>query len=124
MIVNTARGGLIDTGALEAALDSGHIGGAGLDVLEDERVLRREPTEIIGSEIVERLKADSPPEDVNRDRVEDLQQLMTSHSILRRPNVVFTPHVAFNSEEAVARLHAVTVENIRCYARQQPQNTI
>ena len=32
MILNTARGALIDLDALEAALDSGHIGGAGIDV--------------------------------------------------------------------------------------------
>lgn len=36
MIVNTARGGLIDTQALIAGIESGKIGGAGLDVVENE----------------------------------------------------------------------------------------
>lgn len=127
LIVNTARGGLIDTMALMEALDSGQVGGAGLDVLEDERVLRKEATDIISAEIVRHLQEDASPEQARghiERRVRDLQELMISHSLLTRPNVVFTPHVAFNSVEAVERLNTVTVENIRAFLAGKPQNVL
>lgn len=115
VVINTARGGLIDTDALIEALDNGTVGAAGLDVLEEERVMQREPVKIIGEQIVSHLQSGRSVDELRATegaRVDELHSLMRNSQLLNRPNVVFTPHVAFNSVEAVLRINETTVENI------------
>ena len=124
-IVNTARGSLIDTHALREALDSGQVGGAGLDVLQDERVMRQPVSHIITADIVQHLRSDALAHDArDADRVRELEELMLGDAVLSRSNVVFTPHVAFNSVEAVARVQEITVESITAFAKGQPVNIV
>ncbi len=125
LVVNTARGALIDTQALRDSLESGVVGGAGLDVLQDERVLRDTATRIIASDIIKHLRSDAlANEERDADRVGELQELMMGDAMLQRSNVIFTPHVAFNSVEAVARRNEVTNENIAAFIAGKPINCI
>lgn len=56
--------------------------------------------------------------------MEVLQQVVRDQILLRRENVVFTPHNAFNSREALVRILETTVENIRAFAESAPVNLV
>lgn len=105
VIINTARGGLIDTQALAEALLQGHLRGAGLDVLEEEALVREEA----------QLLLDNMPR-------EQLATMLRTHILLQLKNVIITPHCAFNSKESLERLANVTIENIEAFAKGKPQN--
>jgi D-lactate dehydrogenase len=125
LVVNTARGRLIDTDALIAALDSGQVGGAGLDVLEDERVMTQEALSLIGDQIVDRLQSGRSTSELrveNPSRIQELSQLMRNSELISRPNVVFTPHIGFNSREAVQRINQTTADNISAFSAGRPLN--
>ena len=107
LLVNTARGGLVDPAALTQALDEGILAGAALDVLEGEELLKDE------RQILEQPLAQ-----------DKLRMLLLNHSLLNRDNVVITTHIAFNSREAVERILSTTVENIRAFLAGSPQNVV
>jgi D-lactate dehydrogenase len=107
IIINTARGGLIEPDALLAGLKSGKVGGAGLDVLEAEQAIREEAELLSTSYDLDALKA-----------------VVRDHIMLRMENVIITPHNAFNSVEAITRIAETTVQNIRSFFEGRPQNII
>jgi D-lactate dehydrogenase len=121
IIINTARGALIETDALRAGLHSGHIAGAGLDVLQDERVLRDTPAHIISKDIVQHLRSDAHAHEArDAGRLRELQELMFGDALLSMRNVVFTPHVAFNTVDANARMLKATIDNILTFISGDP----
>lgn len=100
LIVNTARGEIIDTNALYLALKSGKVGGAGLDVVECEDILAHEELYLSKIDCVKK---------------ECLEKTLLNHKLLDMPNVIITPHIAFDTVEAVRRILNTTLTNIRGY---------
>ncbi|HYD02793.1 MAG TPA: NAD(P)-dependent oxidoreductase [Alphaproteobacteria bacterium] len=94
IIINTARGGLIETECLYNALKNKKIAGAGLDVLEEEKEIS--------------------------DKNNKVSQF--NKKLLAMENVLVTPHNAFNSTEALQRIMDTTIENIKAYLAGKPQN--
>lgn len=107
-LINTSRGAIVDTKALLVALDEKHLGGAGLDVLEEEGVMKNERDDLVK----------------NRMKEHDLAVLLENHVLVDMPNVIVTPHNAFNTKEAFLRILAVTVENIVNFTKGTPTNLI
>lgn len=108
VLINTARGSIVDSQALLRALGTGKLAAAGLDVLEEEPAVREE------AELLRRVFA----------REHDLETLLTDHILLRMRNVVITPHSAFYTREAVGRILEVTRANIASYVAGDPVNAV
>jgi phosphoglycerate dehydrogenase-like enzyme len=83
ILVNTARGAIIDQAALIGALSQNRLGGAGLDVFDLE-----------------------PP-------------LPANHPILTAPNTVLTPHIGFETVEAMAAKANIALGHLEDFLRQQ-----
>jgi D-lactate dehydrogenase len=96
LLVNTGRGALVDTPALINALKSEHLGGAALDVYEEEEG-------IFFRDLSDRVLKD----DV-------LARLLTF------PNVLVTSHQAFLTHEALAKIASSTLGSITAFERGDP----
>ncbi len=107
ILINTSRGAIVETEALIDALDNKILVGAGLDVIEGEELIKEE------KQLLHEPK-----------NVEALTNFVRDHVLLDKENVVFTPHIAFYSQEALERILDTTAENIAAFISGNPQNVV
>ena len=105
LLINTARGQLLDTGALIAALKKGAIGGAALDVIEGEEFTNKELEIITHTEDYEKLK-----------------EILENSLLKKYDNVILTPHIAYNTTEALQKLISTTLDNVDNFVSGKPLN--
>lgn len=100
MLINTSRGGLINTRDVIAGLKSQHIGYLGIDVYEQEESLffKDLSAHIIQDDLIMRL--------------------------ISFPNVLITAHQAFLTQEALSEIARTTIENIHAFKKGELQNSV
>jgi D-lactate dehydrogenase len=108
ILINTARGGLVETDALVSALRSGILAGAGVDVLEEEGYVIDE---------MNNLQTAHPNE-------EKLKMVLAEHELMHMDNVIITPHMGAQTSEALKRILDTTIENIEAFAKGAPVNVV
>lgn len=108
ILINTARGFIVNAQALLKALSEGKVAAAGLDVLTEEPTIREE-AELLRSTYTGKG---------------NLQALLANKVLNDLSNVIVTPHTGFNTREAVERLLQTSVDNIVSFIRGNPQNLV
>jgi D-lactate dehydrogenase len=100
MLINTSRGGLLDTKAVIKGLKNGKVGHLGMDVYEQEEKL------------------------FFRDLSGDIIQDDTIQRLMSFPNVIITAHQAFFTREALSQITSITLDNIKNWSDGYYTNTI
>lgn len=108
ILVNSARGAVVDSKALLAALNEGCLAGVALDVLEGEEVVSEDRV-LLHDEALS---------------MDELRLAVEAYQLLHHPRVIVTAHIGFYSSEALRRILDTTLENIRAFLSGQPQNLV
>lgn len=111
MLINTARGEVVDTEAIMDGVNQNILAAAGLDVLEGERELKEEWMLVPGRE-------DSK---ANADQI---KTMLEDHMLIDMPKIAITPHIAFFTKEARKEILQITIDNILGFAANTPKNLV
>lgn len=105
ILVNTARGPIVETTALVCALDSDMIAGVGLDVLEHEEMMQDSAhTTTLDPEVI--------------------RNIANNRTLAQHPKAIVTPHIAFDTQEALERILNTTAQNIIAFTNGTPENVV
>ncbi|MEE8131611.1 MAG: NAD(P)-dependent oxidoreductase [Candidatus Paceibacterota bacterium] len=99
ILINTSRGAVVETAALVKGLNERILSGAGLDVLEEEGATQDEKSFLL----------------YGHPKEHDLKTILANHVLIDMPNVIITPHNAFNTQEALQRILNTDIENIKSF---------
>ncbi|MFH1156304.1 MAG: NAD(P)-dependent oxidoreductase [Pseudomonadota bacterium] len=108
VLINTARGELVDPKALVTALNTGKVAAAGLDVLPDEHYIREKERD---------------PAVFFSDRF-DHKTMLANSLLCRHPHVIVTPHIGWYTVEADMRALDITVANINAFTLGKGENVV
>jgi D-lactate dehydrogenase len=96
-LVNTARGGIIQTEAIIKGLEDGKFEGVALDVLEEETETKDELEFLIKGST----------------KHAELKKILENHILMKHPKVLISPHNAFNTKEAIQRILDTSLSTIK-----------
>lgn len=99
-IINTSRGELLNLIDLKAALDAGLVAGAGLDVMTCEQLT---------------FKCEGPCDVEEFNSLTCVEELKIVKEIINMPNVIITPHIAYETQEAIDYILEKSMNAIREY---------
>lgn len=109
LLINTSRGPLVETDAVLYGLQKGILGGAGLDVIEEEKFMRESCSVLSSSRAANECS---------------LRNAVIDHVLREREDVIMTPHCAFDTKDAMLRIVRTTLENISALAKGKKINAV
>ena len=98
-LINTSRGEVVENEALLYGLNEGILSGAALDVIESEHILIDD-------------------QDIFKEH--SYKNALINHMLLKYDNVIITPHIAYNTSQALMRIIEKSAEHIKKILKKEP----